>query len=58
MIYGKPDPTNVTKEDVRQLIESLPAEERQQLLSQLDVGPNVHDLGAAEGSGTETGFER
>lgn len=57
MTYSKPDPTNVTKEDVRRLIESLPAEERQQLLSQLDVGPDAHDLGADDVSGTGTGVD-
>lgn len=58
MTYNMPDPTNVTVEDVRQLIENLPDEKRQQLLSQLDVGPGAHDLGVDDVSGTERGVDR
>lgn len=57
MTYNMPDPTNVTVEDVRQLIENLPDQKRQQLLSQLDVGPGTADLGADDVSGTETGVD-
>lgn len=38
MSASLPDPNDVQVEDLQQLIENLPDEKRQQLLSQLDMG--------------------
>jgi len=49
MSASLPDPKDVQVDDLRRLIENLPQEKRQQLLSQLDVG-GFGDLGGG-GSG-------
>ncbi|MGQ3719945.1 hypothetical protein [Natrialba aegyptia] len=42
-----PDPENVQVDELQTLIENLPEEKRQQLLSQLDLG-NVGDVGGGD----------
>lgn len=58
MTYNTPDPTDVAVAAVHQLVENLPDEKRRQLLSQLEVGPDAHDLGVDNDRATETVVNR
>ncbi|SEH17897.1 hypothetical protein SAMN04487967_3452 [Natronorubrum sediminis] len=42
-----PNPEDVEVDDLRNLIENLPEEKRQELFSQLDIG-NIDDLGGGD----------